>query len=91
MAKTADGMHPIWYFVGWLLILIGSIVVLAGVVNLFMPLPNTTVVKGLHPNLWWGSILIVVGLVYVLKHRGVRLPVEHSASDDSGSVGEGGM
>ncbi|RKY85091.1 hypothetical protein DRQ09_07740 [candidate division KSB1 bacterium] len=66
-------MRPIWYFVGWVLLLCGILVVMAGVYGLFAPVPNESVVGYLHPDLWWGAIMIFVGLIYILTNRKVRI------------------
>lgn len=89
MNETPTGMRPIWFFVGWLLTIIGGIVLIAGIVNFFTVLPNTTVVARLHPNLWWGAILIIVGIAYILKNKGIRLETESRPLEDTTKPGEG--
>ena len=68
-----EEMRPIWYFVGWVLLLCGLLVVLAGIYGLFAPVPNESVVGYLQPNLWWGALIVIVGLIYILKNRNVRV------------------
>ena len=34
------GMRPIWYFVGWGLLIIGGMLILAGIYILFFPYPQ---------------------------------------------------
>lgn len=63
-------MKPIWYFVGWMLTIIGSLVLLAGLINLHADLPGGSVVGYVHPDIWWGALIILLGLFYVIKHRG---------------------
>ncbi len=63
------GMRPIWYFVGYLLSIIGSLIVLAGVINLFYNLPGTSVLESVHPDLWWGGLITLIGLLYIWKNR----------------------
>jgi len=72
MSTEQNQMRPIWYFVGWILISIGGIVILSGIYNLFFELPNTSVMEGLHPNLWWGTILLIVGIIYAWKNKDIR-------------------
>ena len=62
-------MKPIWYFVGLMLIVISVIVLGAGVYLLVSPPERPTVLAEIHPNLWWGVVLLVVGLIFVLKNR----------------------
>ena len=82
MNEIPTGMRPIWFFVGWLLTIIGSIVLIAGIVNFFTILPNTTVVARLHPNLWWGAILAIVGIAYIIKNKDIRLETEQNTFED---------
>jgi FtsH-binding integral membrane protein len=62
-------MKPIWYFVGLILLVIGGLVFLSGLYQLINPPTATTVLAELHPNLWWGVIMIVFGGVMYLKTR----------------------
>ena len=69
MEQEQAGMRPIWYFVGYLLSVIGLLVVLAGILNLFYTLPSTSVLGSIHPDIWWGGLITVVGLVYIWNNR----------------------
>jgi divalent metal cation (Fe/Co/Zn/Cd) transporter len=62
-------MKPIWYFVGLILLVIGGLIFLSGLYQLINPPTATTVLAELHPNLWWGVIMIVFGGVMYLKTR----------------------
>lgn len=73
MKEQETGMKPIWYFVGWMLLMIGSLIVIAGILNLFMTLPSTSVVGETHPDLWWGGLIILIGSFYIWKHTGVTV------------------
>ena len=53
-------MRPIWYFVGWGLLIIGGMLILAGIYVLFFPIPGASVLEELHPNLWWGALIAIV-------------------------------
>ena len=57
-------MKPIWYFVGLILAIIGAIVVGAGISLLISPPEHKTVLAETHPNLWWGGILLLTGLLF---------------------------
>lgn len=63
-------MKPIWYFVGLMLTIIGALVLLAGLLNLGSSSTGTTVVGYVHPDIWWGALIILLGLFYVVKHHG---------------------
>ena len=62
-------MKPIWYFVGLLLVIIGTIVFIAGVYTWLNPPPQQKVLAYLHPDLWWGSVMLVGGLVFLIANR----------------------
>ena len=62
-------MKPIWYFVGLILLVIGGLIVLSGIYQLAYPPATTTVLAETHPNLWWGSLMVVFGGVVFLKTR----------------------
>ncbi len=67
--KEIPQMKPIWYFAGWMLFVIGLIVVASGFINLISPPEQKTVLSHLHPNLWWGATIAVFGLIMSFIHR----------------------
>jgi FtsH-binding integral membrane protein len=56
-------MIPVWFFVGVLLLFCGLIILATGIYEFSHPPP--TVLASLHPALWWGALLTLVGGVYV--------------------------
>jgi hypothetical protein len=62
-------MRPIWYFVGLLLTVVGVIITAAGVYDLFVPPAHTTVLGELHPGIWWGAIILLAGIIYLISNR----------------------
>jgi uncharacterized BrkB/YihY/UPF0761 family membrane protein len=68
-----QGRRPIWYLVGWMLTVVGLLIVIAGIISLFTTLPSTSIVKRTHPDLWWGGFITLVGLFYIWKHSGVKV------------------
>jgi uncharacterized membrane protein HdeD (DUF308 family) len=66
-------MKPIWYFVGLILSLMGLVLFINGVYYLFNPDGNQTALRSLHPDIWWGGLMIVVGLIYIIKNRKVKI------------------
>jgi uncharacterized membrane protein len=66
-------MKPIWYFVGLILSVIGFIILLTGIYLVISPSPSKPVLGELHPDIWWGAIMVVVGVVFILKNRNVRI------------------
>jgi len=61
-------MKPIWFFVGLMLIVMGGLVLAAGIMELFRPIGRTTL-SLLRPNLWWGGLMIVCGIFFFVKNR----------------------
>lgn len=67
------GMKPIWHFVGLILLSMGGIIILSGIWYLFKPSHSTTVLQELHPDLWWGTIMVLVGLFFLWKNKNVTV------------------
>jgi hypothetical protein len=58
---------PIWFFIGALLAVYGVLILGAGVVGLVHP-PHVAL-AGLHAGVWWGALLLAIGLGYVIAFR----------------------
>ena len=58
-------MLSIWLFVGCLLLAYGALIMGVGMWELFSPPAHTTVLAELHPSLWWGALMLVVGAIFV--------------------------
>lgn len=67
------GMKPIWYFVGLILLVMGSIVVVAGLVLLRHPEEVPTAMAELSPNLWWGAVMILCGTLFYWLNRKAKI------------------
>jgi uncharacterized membrane protein HdeD (DUF308 family) len=61
-------MKPIWYFVGLILLITGTIVVISGIFAIFNPPEVKTVLSETHPAIWWGALMMIVGAIYVWKN-----------------------
>ena len=66
---TEQGMKPIWYFVGLLLLVIGTLILTTGIYQLLSPPSTHTVLGETHPDLWWGAIMVLFGGFMYLKTR----------------------
>jgi len=66
-------MKPIWYFVGLILLITGLILVGAGIYSLIYPSDEQKILAHLHPNLWWGMLMVIVGFIYVIKNKNVTV------------------
>jgi hypothetical protein len=67
----SDHKHfiSIWLFIGTLLLIYGILITGAGIYNLFYPPEHPTVLANLHPQLWWGALLIILGAIYTWNFR----------------------
>ncbi|HTX19914.1 MAG TPA: hypothetical protein VMG34_14765 [Bacteroidota bacterium] len=66
---SEHGMKPIWYFVGLILLVIGVLILLTGIYQLFNPPETKTVLGETHPDIWWGALMSLFGLGMFLKTR----------------------
>jgi len=63
-------MISIWFFIGLSLLVNGALILGAGIYQVVNPPVNPGVVLfNLHANVWWGAVLLVVGLTYCLIFR----------------------
>jgi hypothetical protein len=62
-------MKTIWYFVGLLLTIMGAIITASAVYSLFHPPAQPKIFSHLHPDLWWGIIMLVFGLLFAIFNR----------------------
>lgn len=60
-------MLPVWFFIGIILLIYGVLIFIQGLHDLSQS--TGTVLESLHPAVWWGIIMAVVGLIFTLKNR----------------------
>ena len=60
------GTLSIWSFIGLLLTAYGILITGSGLYNYNTPPPNV-VLSNLHAPLWWGLVLLMIGLVYLIR------------------------
>ncbi|NOX38205.1 MAG: hypothetical protein GXO78_11805 [Calditrichaeota bacterium] len=60
-------MKSIWYFVGLVLITMGAIIFLTGLYIWMGGLQTQTVLHHLHPNIWWGGLMILSGILFFIR------------------------
>jgi hypothetical protein len=61
-------MISIWFFIGISLAVNGALILAAGIYQLVNPPVRPDVILfNLHANVWWGALLLVIGLIYCLK------------------------
>jgi len=66
-------MKPIWYFVGLILFIMGLVIEVNGIYFLINPSADKQVLASIHPDVWWGGIMIIVGVIFILKNRKVKV------------------
>jgi len=69
MENDKKGMRSIWFFVGLLLSIIGLIEIAAGISDLIFPSADHVRLSNLHANLWWGIVIFIAGIIYIVKNR----------------------
>ena len=76
-----DRQIPIWFFIGVIVTFYGVVILATGIYHLFVPPPRTVALQELHPDVWWPLVLLVVGLVFTIKHNPWRAQDREEESD----------
>ena len=61
------GSLSIWFFIGLLLTIYGVLITAAGLYELTAPPEHPVVLANLHAPIWWGAVLLVIGLFYFIR------------------------
>jgi hypothetical protein len=70
--EVASTEISIWFFCGILMLAYGLVLVVTGILELHDPPPNEVLLpwlQTLHPTLWWGVLLTVLGGFYSARFR----------------------
>jgi hypothetical protein len=60
----------IWFIIGTLLLAYGIIIFISNVYDYFSPsIQHVIVLRELHFGIWWGALLIIIGLIYFFAFR----------------------
>jgi hypothetical protein len=51
----------------------GVVVIASGIYLYLNPGTTKTVLADLHPDLWWGAVMIVAGAIFLLVNRKVTV------------------
>ena len=67
-------MHPtrnlsIWFFIGIYLAVSGALITGVGICELFSPPEHPVALFHLHAKIWWGALLLAIGLCYSIRLR----------------------
>jgi len=65
--KAQEKQVPIWFFIGTLMAVYGLIIAGAGIYGWTHPPENKVALWDLHADVWWGALLCLLGLVYVVR------------------------
>ncbi len=57
----------IWFFIGVLLTVYGALITGAGLYDLVSPPAHPVVLASLHAGIWWGAVLLAIGLIYTIR------------------------
>jgi len=57
----------IWFFIGLSLLVNGVLITGAGIWELVSPPANHVVLFQYHANVWWGALLLLLGLFYCVR------------------------
>jgi hypothetical protein len=63
------GMISIWFFIGVLLFAYGLLITAAGIYEYVAPPGETTVLAELHAGIWWGAVILAMGVFYTWRFR----------------------
>jgi hypothetical protein len=61
------GFISIWFFIGVLLTAYGILITGSGIYGLVSPPEHPVVLENLHAGIWWGAVLLIIGLFYSIK------------------------
>lgn len=68
----AGGSLSIWFFTGICLAVNGALIFATGIYELMAPPAEKVVLYGLHANVWWGGVLLLLGLFFSLRFSPAR-------------------
>jgi len=59
----------IWFLIGLQLAIYGALITGAGLYQYFVPPASPTVLSELHAGIWWGALMAIMGVIYIVKFR----------------------
>jgi hypothetical protein len=70
----SGGSLSIWFFIGVSLAVNGAVILGRGIYELMSPPPLEVrvVLYNLHANVWWGAVLLILGLFFSLRFSPAR-------------------
>lgn len=68
----AGGSLSIWFFTGLCLGVNGLLIFARGIYETIYPPENKVVLFDLHANVWWGGLLLILGVFFALRFSPAR-------------------
>lgn len=65
----SGGSISIWFFIGIALVVNGALILGAGLYDLSHPPAHPVVLYNLHASVWWGALLLALGIFYSVHFR----------------------
>jgi len=64
-----SGHISIWFFIGILLTIYGAMILCYGLFELATGQTANVILANLHAPVWWGGLMLALGLMYSLRFR----------------------
>jgi hypothetical protein len=62
----SGGPVSIWFFIGISLLVNGALIFGRGIYEIMYPPQEKVVLSYLHANVWWGGLLLALGVIYTV-------------------------
>ncbi len=59
----------IWFIIGLQLAIFGLLILGVSIYDLYFPDTQQVMFENLHPGIYWGGIMLVLGGFYIIKFR----------------------
>jgi hypothetical protein len=68
----SGGPVSIWFFIGVSLLVNGALIFGRGIYEIIHPPQQEVVLFQLHANVWWGGLLLILGVIYTIHFSPMR-------------------
>ncbi len=72
----AKHVNSIWFLIGAQLLIYGVIIEATGIWEIFHPPVQKVDLAYTHPAIWWGGLLLILGLFYLIRFRPAKVSRE---------------
>ncbi len=71
MEQVHEKQIPIWFFIGAIVAIYGVLILGVGIYHWISPPPvaERVMLWDKHADIWWGALLLALGLFYVIKFK----------------------